>query len=304
MNVSFVIPALNEEKNIAKILPSIHQALKNIEKIQYEIIVADNGSTDKTKERAQKMGARVIDVPKVTIGHARNVGAEHAINDILVFLDADITLGDSWGEEFISNTLPLLKRTHNVVTGAQYKVPPKASWVEVHWFKPVEYEDPNGINGGHLIITKSFFKELNGFNASLESGEDSDICIRARKKGTVFNNPHLNAIHHGFPTTLLDFFKRQRWYGRGGLFQSKKIFATIIVHILIFLVFLGTRNIYTAMLYSSYMVLLAMFISYSRCKQVDLHKMVLATTYIIARTVAVPDVMFKLERLKGTRVRQ
>jgi glycosyltransferase involved in cell wall biosynthesis len=73
--VSFIIPALNEEKRIAILLDNIKKLDKNY---NYEIIVADGNSTDKTREIAEKMGAIIIrdnkDAPK-TIANGRNTGA-------------------------------------------------------------------------------------------------------------------------------------------------------------------------------------------------------------------------------------
>jgi glycosyltransferase involved in cell wall biosynthesis len=87
--VSFIIPALNEEKRIPILINSIKKLDKNY---NYEIIVADNNSTDKTREIAEIMGATVIrnskDVPK-TIANIRNTGASIALGEIFIFCDAD-----------------------------------------------------------------------------------------------------------------------------------------------------------------------------------------------------------------------
>ena len=55
--VSIVIPTLNEEKNIAKV---IHGIRKNLRSGRYEILVVDGHSRDNTAEIAKKLGARVI----------------------------------------------------------------------------------------------------------------------------------------------------------------------------------------------------------------------------------------------------
>ena len=76
--VSFIITALNEEKRIAILIDNIKKLKKNY---NYEIIVADGYSSDKTREIAEKMGAIVIkdnkDAPK-TIANGRNTGASLA----------------------------------------------------------------------------------------------------------------------------------------------------------------------------------------------------------------------------------
>ena len=55
-NISFIIPAFNEEKLLAKTLASIHNSMKFVER-SYEIIVVDNNSTDRTSQIATEEGA-------------------------------------------------------------------------------------------------------------------------------------------------------------------------------------------------------------------------------------------------------
>ena len=94
MFYSVIIPALNEEKTIERTI----QCLKtqNFNKDQFEIIVVDNASTDKTSEVAQHAGAiTVLEKTKGT-NIARNRGIKEGKGDILVFLDADCEPHESW----------------------------------------------------------------------------------------------------------------------------------------------------------------------------------------------------------------
>lgn len=90
-DVSFVIPARNEELLIAGTLQAIHRAAAE-NHITYEIIVADDASTDRTAELAQAGAARVVPVQLHNIGAVRNAGAAAATGQILFFLDADTIL--------------------------------------------------------------------------------------------------------------------------------------------------------------------------------------------------------------------
>lgn len=92
MKFSFVIPALNEEDYIKTAIESI----KGQTEAAYEIIVVDNGSTDKTAEIARISGAKVVKEVKCGISHARNKGAKVARGDILCFVDADGVLSKDW----------------------------------------------------------------------------------------------------------------------------------------------------------------------------------------------------------------
>ena len=74
MRISVVIPVLNEEKR----LPECLKALNNNREKPYEIIVADGGSTDSTKEIASAYGCVVLDNPKGHAAGGRNVGINSA----------------------------------------------------------------------------------------------------------------------------------------------------------------------------------------------------------------------------------
>lgn len=92
MKFSFIVPALNEEQYIGRCLASIMPQLRKGD----EIVVVDNGSTDKTVTIAHGFGAKVVREKKKGISHARNRGAKEASGDILCFIDADGALSPKW----------------------------------------------------------------------------------------------------------------------------------------------------------------------------------------------------------------
>ena len=86
--VSFVVPAHNEAKFIGATIKAIQKAARSVE-IDFEIVVANDASTDDTPDIARELGARVVDVDLRIIGAVRNAGAKHARNPWLIFVDAD-----------------------------------------------------------------------------------------------------------------------------------------------------------------------------------------------------------------------
>ena len=83
------------------------------------------------------------------------------------------------------------------------------------------------INSGHLICGREFFDRLQGFDESLQTGEDVDLCARARSMGGVISpNPMLRVIHRGYPTSLRAFFRREWWHGLGDFTTMRKFLSS------------------------------------------------------------------------------
>ncbi|MDQ6931188.1 MAG: glycosyltransferase family 2 protein [Candidatus Eremiobacteraeota bacterium] len=111
--VSVVIPALNEEASIGKVIAELPAGI-------FEIIVADNGSTDGTARRARQAGARVVSEPISGYGRACTAGAR-AVSEgtqILAFLDGD----GSDDAAFLPNLLePILSGNYDFVIGSRVR---------------------------------------------------------------------------------------------------------------------------------------------------------------------------------------
>ncbi|HLL14091.1 MAG TPA: glycosyltransferase family 2 protein [Pyrinomonadaceae bacterium] len=110
--ISVVIPALNEEEPIADVVRGIPREIAS------EIIVVDNGSDDRTAERARAAGARVVSEPRRGYGRAclAGVGAVAAGCEIIVFLDGD---GSDCPELMDRLVEPIKAGTHDFVTGSR-----------------------------------------------------------------------------------------------------------------------------------------------------------------------------------------
>ena len=111
--IAIVIPALNEEKSIAKVINDLPKDLYRL-----DMIVCDNGSTDSTPQEAKKAGARVVYEQKRGYGAAclkalKNVAPQ---TDIVVFLDADYSDDPSKLSRIVS---PIIKNKADMVIGSR-----------------------------------------------------------------------------------------------------------------------------------------------------------------------------------------
>ena len=102
--LSFIVPAHNEEVLLGATLSSIHHASRNIAE-SIEIIVVDDASTDSTVAVARSYGARTVSVDRRQIAAARNAGSREATGDWLIFVDADTRIS----KRLLDATLSALK---------------------------------------------------------------------------------------------------------------------------------------------------------------------------------------------------
>jgi glycosyltransferase involved in cell wall biosynthesis len=88
VRLSVVIPTMNEEASIARVLDEVRTALAGWD---HEVLVVDTASRDRTREIAAKLGARVVDEPRRGYGRAYKTGFAAAKGEIVATLDADLT---------------------------------------------------------------------------------------------------------------------------------------------------------------------------------------------------------------------
>jgi len=115
LEVSVIMPCLNEAETLATCIIKAQQALQE-NKIQGEVIVADNGSTDGSQAIAIHLGARVVPVPARGYGHALMGGIAAAQGRFIIMGDAD----DSYDFANIMPFLTKLREGHDLVMGNRF----------------------------------------------------------------------------------------------------------------------------------------------------------------------------------------
>lgn len=174
MLLNIVIPTLDEEANLQTLLNSTKK--QNFS--DYEIIIADNNSQDKTREIAKEYGCKIVKgglPPK-----ARNNGALAARGKYLLFLDADVILKDN----FLRNTInEMQKRGLDIAT--VYAEPLSDNFLiklSHHFFNEwlflMQKIDPHA--PGFCIFTKKdVFIKVGGFDESIKLAEDHAYMRKA-----------------------------------------------------------------------------------------------------------------------------
>lgn len=266
MDISVVIPAYNEEEYISNTVMSITKWMPA--EFEYEIIVVDHGSLDKTAALARSAGAIVVDgSASKTIAALRNLGVSCSSSKVLFFVDADVTFTNEWSTN-ITKVILDLKSNPNTIRGSLPRIPLDSPLMLKYWFDPKSMESsPKHIGSCHLLTSRALFEEINGFPEEMETSEEFNFCLNAISKGAkIYASPNLIVIHHGSPKTLVDFVKREVWHGRGdwvsfsSVLSSKVALVTLIflcLHLLLFssLVLEGSQPLVAICLVCSIIIL-------------------------------------------------
>jgi GT2 family glycosyltransferase len=220
--------------------------------------------------------------------------------NIFVFLDADVSLDYNWWDEFQGILIKWTSKEY-FITGSPCLISEKPGFYERNWFSKFKHSNSNYINSGHLIITRSAFDSVSGFDESLKTAEDYDLCQRAKKKGiSVFNSDTLKAYHNGYPKRLIDFLSRESWHGKQDIssfssfiYSKTALIAFANITILAFGFILAILNTTWQPIFVSISgsFILAMLLSYLKFGR-STHKTILQTTlccelYLLGRVGSV-----------------
>lgn len=182
MKLSIIIPAKNEEKDLPHVFDSLDvQSLQD-----FEVIVADAASTDRTRVVAKERGARIVPGGLPSVG--RNAGAEHAHGELLLFLDADVVLPS---KDFLKQCIHAFEETHADV--ATIDIAPMSERVMdrfffgiynlyVHLTERVRPHAP----GFCIFVKRGVHDAVHGFDETVVFAEDHEYVQRIAKNGYRF----------------------------------------------------------------------------------------------------------------------
>lgn len=196
--VSVVIPAHNEEQFIAKAL----QSLTEQKFTDFELIVVDNDSTDKTAEIAEQFGAKVIHEHQRGVGVARQTGFLAAKGEIIATTDADTILPPDWLARIVEE---FQKDKKLVAFGGLYTLysGPFTARITLFyfahpaWFLDKVFSGGWGLPGVNFSVRKDAFLQVGGFKTNLTLGEDAEISRRLKHVGRVWLDPRFRVQTSG-----------------------------------------------------------------------------------------------------------
>lgn len=209
--ISIIIPALDEEKLIERLLIQFTDAVRTENNL--EIIVSDGGSRDLTVDTARRYTQKIIfkkEDSLQNISQGRNEGAKYSQGDVLIFLNADTCIKDVdyffkiVREKFSDKNLAAIACRVEVFPDEK-KISDKIFHNLYNTYVSLLNRFVMGMGRGecHIIRRDKFF-EAGGYNEDLAAGEDFDLYKRLRKFGKV---KYLNEL------VIYESPRRYRKYG-------------------------------------------------------------------------------------------
>jgi glycosyltransferase involved in cell wall biosynthesis len=179
--ISFVVPAHNEELLLGRTLASIRAAARRTGQ-PYEIVVADDASTDRTAAVAAEHGARVVPIARRQIAAARNAGARAAAGETLIFVDADTIVTAA----VVAATLAALA-DGAVAGGAAMRLEGRIPWYGRVLTLAVQTVMRAGrlAAGCYLFCTRAAFDAAGGFDERLYATEEIAISRALQRQGRM-----------------------------------------------------------------------------------------------------------------------
>jgi GT2 family glycosyltransferase/sugar lactone lactonase YvrE len=215
--VSVVVCAYNAADTLEDCLSS----LDRLTYPDYEVILVNDGSRDRTSEIARAhAGVRVVDIPNGGLSAARNVGLKEARGSIVAYTDADTRADPDWLTFLVQ---PFL--TSDVVGSGGPNVvpaddPPMAQSIARAPGGPthVLLDDriAEHVPGCNMAFRKDALAEIGGFNPIyLRAGDDVDVCWRLQARGWKIGFAPAALVWHHHRSTLKAYWRQQVGYGEG-----------------------------------------------------------------------------------------
>ncbi len=217
MRCSLIISAYNAEDTISTCLDSAQK--QSLSKEKYEVIVVDDGSTDRTKELIKKHSLKLIEQKNYGPAFARNRGAKEARGDIVVFTDSDCYLS----QDFLKRiTAPIANDLGVVGVQGSYKTKQKEFMarfgqieIETRYKRMAKQDYIDFIGTYAAAYRKDIFWKYGGFDTGfpMASGEDIEFSHRLHKNGYKMVFEPEAFVYHQHPYKLKKYIESKFYRG-------------------------------------------------------------------------------------------
>lgn len=180
--ISVVIPAHNEASELPETLDYLFQSINQLG-IDAQVVVANDASTDNTREIAIVAGCHVVDVELRNIGAVRNAGAREASAEWIFFLDADTRLP----ARTLAKAMDMLASGF-AGGGAHVAIPdqPKVALLKLLLFYAVRlfWQSVAGKAAGcFMFCRKEIFHDFGGFDEKVFAAEEWFFSVQVSRRG-------------------------------------------------------------------------------------------------------------------------
>lgn len=218
ISISFIIPVLNGEMYIRDCLDYILNEKTDTD----EVMVVDNGSSDGTISIVESFaGVTLLQNLGKTISAQRNFAAAKATGDAYAFIDCDCLVCPGWRKAVVET----LADNDVSAVGSHYDLSLHPTWVEKAWVarRHTEPVKRKYIPAGNLVIRASVYDDIGGFDETLYTDEDTDICRRIiANGGLLLDHPGARVMHEGNAKTVSVFAAKERWHATSMIASAKK----------------------------------------------------------------------------------
>jgi len=214
-SVAIVVPSYNEERDIGRLLDSLMKV--NYPKKKLDIIVVDDGSTDRTSEIVSRYPVKLIKCEHGGPGHARNFGWKAAKSDIIIFLDSDMVVDPKYIKEMVkffedpkiagAHHRELLLNEKSLISRLLY-LRSVLSWKTTKLRVSRSYR-------------KKILEEVKGIDPDYGYYDDQILGLKVLGKGyKIVEFPKAKAWHRA-PETWKELWKQCKWSGKSMIFSFK-----------------------------------------------------------------------------------
>lgn len=219
---SIIVPTYDRARPLAACLDAI--ARLTYPRTRFEVVVVDDGGRTSPAETVEafrdRLPVRLLSQAHGGPAKARNLGAERAHGDVLVFIDDDCLVGPDLLERLAVHFASTAEvgiggRTINALTDNVYSTATQA--VLDYVCVALDGRGPSArfFCANNLALPAELFRRVGGFDDTMMTGEDRDLCDRWSSHGLALRYCPDVTIRHVHPLTLATFWRQHFNYGRG-----------------------------------------------------------------------------------------